>query len=61
MIDQVGKINVNDEAYQACYDEFLESLSVSRLNVLAKYMVARHFVPFFIHTKLNLKKSKKNN
>ena len=47
MIDQAGKINVNDEAYQACYDEFLESLSVSRLNVLAKYMAARHLVPFF--------------
>ena len=55
MIDQAGKINVNDEAYQACYDEFLESLSVSRLNVLAKYMVARHFVPFFGSYEIELK------
>ena len=55
MIDQVGTINVNDEAYQACYDEFLESLSVSRLNVLAKYMVARHFVPFFGSYEIELK------
>ena len=47
MIDQAGKINVNDEAYQACYDEFLESLSVSRLNVLGKVYGCKTFRAIF--------------
>jgi hypothetical protein len=59
--DQNENIDIDDPEYKGCYEEFLESLSVSRFKVLSKYMIARHIVPFFGSYQIDLKKDQEIN
>ena len=59
--DQNDNIDIDDPEYKDCYEEFLESLSVSRFNVLSKYMTARHIVPFLGSYQIDLKKDQEIN
>jgi len=49
------ELDTNNKAYIDCYNEFVTSLSVSRLEVFSKYMLARNIIPFLgsIEIKLN--------
>lgn len=59
--DQNENIDIDDPEYMGCYEEFIESLSVSRFKVLSKYMIARHIVPFLGSYQIDLKKDQEIN
>lgn len=57
LADKYGNFDMNELDNKDCYDEFLESLSASRLTVMSKYLLARHMIPFFGSFEISLRES----
>ena len=45
--DEDGSFDIDNPGNKQCIESLIESLSVSRIEVLGKYFIARHTIPFF--------------